>query len=208
MLPQRRLSRHQDRAPRTSALSRALAQAASSDRARARFPRARPGSALACRGRCEWPTRLVRPGYWAGTRARAAWCGVCRGDARVNDRSAAPARVDHQDRLRTGPTTAARSGLALLPTAEDRPGAGRSPSRPATEAIVVAWSSATTAASHLDTPRAARQTPPIIAVPPPANSPASPGRSPRPSEQQPTTVKARRLGRRRPGPARGTATRL
>ena len=124
-----------------------------------------------------------------------------------HDRAAAPARVDHQDRLRARPPAARRGRLALPPPPPDRQDADRPPTRPARRSDRVAWSAPTAASPHLDhassnAPSAARSS----RSPPPANSPASAGRSPKSSEPDRTRRQplSRRLGRWRPGNARGT----
>ena len=84
--------------------------------------------------------------------------------SRGDDRSAAPARVDHQDRVRARPAAAGRSRLALSQATSDRQGAHRPPSRPAARGDRGRLVSATTPAPHLDTPRSRAKRRTIIAV--------------------------------------------
>ena len=78
--------------------------------------------------------RAVRPRRAADELRRA-------GPVRVNDRAAAPARVDHQDRVRARPPAAGRGRLALpqrAPRSARRSPSARTASPP--EAIAIAWS--------------------------------------------------------------------
>ena len=76
-----------------------------------------------------------------------------------HDRAAAPARVDHQDRVRARPAAAGRGRLALPPAPPDRQGADRPPGRPAARSDRDRLVSPTTPAPHLGPARGARQTP-------------------------------------------------
>ena len=80
--------------------------------------------------------------------------------SRVNDRAAAPARVDHEDRLRARPPAAGRGRLALPPAPADRQGADRPPETASPpEAIAIAWSAQQRLHRTWTTPRGARQAP-------------------------------------------------
>ena len=112
---------------------------------------------------------------------------------------------DHEDRLRARAAAAGRGRVALprharasaarSPTARtaSRRKRSRSPGQPSGDC---------TAPGHASrhAPNAARSSP----SPPPASSPGSAGRSPESSNHQPTHRLSRRLGRWRPGNARGT----
>jgi hypothetical protein len=109
--------------------------------------------------------------------------------------------VDHQDRLRSRAAAAGGGRLALPLAPSDRPCAHRPPGQPAAGSDRGLLVSAATAAPHLDTPRGAARSSPS---PPPASLPGSCGRSPRSNEQRRRHRLSRRLGRWRPGNARGT----
>ena len=116
--------------------------------------------------------RAVRPRRAADELRRP---GPIRGD----DRPAAPARRDHEDRLRTRPAAAGRSRLALPrppehrhcahrpPRQPARPKRSRSPGQPSGDCTAPGPASR-------PAPSAARSSPSR----PPASSPGSPGRSP------------------------------
>jgi transposase len=80
--------------------------------------------AVPARGRHADRGRVVRGGRrLRAVRTRRAADELRRpGPVRVNDRAAAPARVDHEDRLRARPPTAGRGLLALSPASADRQG--------------------------------------------------------------------------------------
>ena len=105
-----------------------------------------------------------------------------------HDRPAAPARVDHEDRLRARPAAAGRGRLALPHSPEHRQGAHRPPAEPAARSDrgrVVSPSDGCTAPGRgsRPAPSAARSS----RSPPPANSPASAGRSPKSSDRSDPT---------------------
>ena len=79
--------------------------------------------------------------------------------SRVDDRAAAPARVDHQDRLRARPPAAGRGRLALPHPPAHRQGAHRPPGRPATRSDRDRLVSPTAPAPHLGPARSPREAP-------------------------------------------------
>ena len=81
------------------------------------------------------------------------------GPVGVNDRAAAPARRDHEDRVRARAAAAGRSGLALSLPPAHRPCAHRPPREPAAGSDRGRLVSAAATSPHLDTPRGSRETP-------------------------------------------------
>ena len=76
-----------------------------------------------------------------------------------HDRSAAAARVDHEDRVRARPPAAGRSSMALPPQAEPRQSADRTPSRSTRSGCRDLLDGTEAAAPHLGAPRSPRETP-------------------------------------------------
>ncbi len=108
------------------------------------------------------------------------------GPVGVNDRAAAPAWVDHQDRVGARAAAAGRGRMALPLAPEHRPRAHRPPGQPAAGSDRGFLVSPAAAVPHLDTPGGPRETPhDHRGRGRSANSPGSAGRSPESSNHQP-----------------------
>ena len=113
--------------------------------------------------------------------------------------------VDHQDRLRARAAAAGRGGMALPLAPEHRPRAHRPPRQPAAGSDRGRLVSPAAAAPHLDTPRGSRQAPhDHRRRRRPRARRLRLGDHPESSNHQPQHRLSRRLGRWRPGNARGT----
>ena len=163
--------------------------------------------AMPARGRHTDRGRVVRGDRrLRAVRPRRAVDELCRpGSLRVDDRATAPARVDHEDRLGARAAAAGRGRVALPVTPEHRPRAHRPPGQPTAGSDRDRLVSPAATAPHLDTPRAARQTPhPDRGRRRPRTRRVLLGDHPNRVATSPTHRLSRRLGRWRPGNARGT----